>query len=918
MIHTAAANATGYTDAGLTPETTYYYRVRAIGASQSDWSVEASVTTGMNPPSGLAITVASHQQLDVSWTDNTALEDNYVLERSTMACFCEPAHVVTVNANVTSYQDTGLTPETTYYYRVKATSAAGSSNWSAVVGAATPAEIISNPDLNFVGKTYFNGNISAVKWKTHGDGNEQGYAYTYDDLNRIKTASHVHKGSENWNTADAHFNVGMLDYDRNGNILSLKRQAKGDNGAYVIDELTYGYEDGNVSNRLLYVGDASGKTEGFKDGNTTQDDYGYDDNGNMTSDKNKDITSIEYNILNLPKRIVFGNGNEILYTYDAAGTKLRKEVKETVEGVLKRTVTDYMAGIQYTIDDYQGTEEAVTRDFLATGEGRVVMKETATEASQHEYQYNLTDHLGNVRVTFTTKDQPADVYTATMEDSEQTQEEADFGDSYTNAVKITSTIYNHTDPVAVPGADKAIRLSGAQNEIVGLAKSLVVNRGDTIDMEVYAKYIDPGQNPNASDVVGFFASAFTGAFGLSNGPEGDPATYNFFNDLFSTGPIALPGNANAGIPKGYLNFLLFDKNYNLVEAGFEQISAAAFEDGSNTAHEKLSSQVIAPKEGYLYIYVSNENETLADVYFDDLKITHKKSPIVSADDYYPFGLTFNSAKQIGGVDQRYKFQGQEHQDDFGLGLVQFKWRMHDPAIGRFIQVDPLTEDYTQWGPYVFSGNVVINAIELEGLEPVPILLGRPTPIVRPVSVPRVVPRVSPRIAPRNTPKASTQEHHVIPRALKNTKTVQRAIKEGFKFEGKENKTPLEKFSRKTGEGRHGNHPKYNKEVNRRISQFEESQGNNPGGAESLKFLRNTAKDLLRIIKENPDVKINDLFKQLNLTPSDATNIQIDRSLSNEEIEKNRQNAKQRKQHEEQQRKQEEQLRQLLEECPNCS
>ena len=66
----------------------------------------------------------------------------------------------------------------------------------------------------------------------------------------------------------------------------------------------------------------------------------------------------------------------------------------------------------------------------------------------------------------------------------------------------------------------------------------------------------------------------------------------------------------------------------------------------------------------------------------------------------------------------YKFQGQERQDELGLNWVSFKWRNYDYAIGRFMCIDPLTEEYSDWSPYVFSGNRVIDCRELEGLEPI--------------------------------------------------------------------------------------------------------------------------------------------------------------------------------------------------------
>ena len=69
-------------------------------------------------------------------------------------------------------------------------------------------------------------------------------------------------------------------------------------------------------------------TNGFQNGNSGTDDYAYDANGNMTKDENKDITSIDYNFLNLPTEITFGNGNSIEYLYNAEGEKVHKTVTD--------------------------------------------------------------------------------------------------------------------------------------------------------------------------------------------------------------------------------------------------------------------------------------------------------------------------------------------------------------------------------------------------------------------------------------------------------------------------------------------------------------------------------------------------------------------------------------------------------------
>jgi RHS repeat-associated protein len=67
---------------------------------------------------------------------------------------------------------------------------------------------------------------------------------------------------------------------------------------------------------------------------------------------------------------------------------------------------------------------------------------------------------------------------------------------------------------------------------------------------------------------------------------------------------------------------------------------------------------------------------------------------------------------------RYGFQGQEKDDELkGEGnSLNYTFRMHDPRVGRFFARDPLEMDYPWYSPYQFSGNRVIDMIELEGAE----------------------------------------------------------------------------------------------------------------------------------------------------------------------------------------------------------
>uniref|UniRef100_UPI000ACB6785 RHS repeat-associated core domain-containing protein n=1 Tax=Chryseobacterium sp. CCH4-E10 TaxID=1768758 RepID=UPI000ACB6785 len=68
----------------------------------------------------------------------------------------------------------------------------------------------------------------------------------------------------------------------------------------------------------------------------------------------------------------------------------------------------------------------------------------------------------------------------------------------------------------------------------------------------------------------------------------------------------------------------------------------------------------------------------------------------------------------GNPAYQYKFQGQELQE---TGWYSFKWRNYMSDVGRFFNIDPLAEKYNTWTPYAFSGNRVIDAREIEGLEP---------------------------------------------------------------------------------------------------------------------------------------------------------------------------------------------------------
>ncbi|MEJ5996014.1 RHS repeat-associated core domain-containing protein [Pedobacter sp. Du54] len=188
----------------------------------------------------------------------------------------------------------------------------------------------------------YNGNISAQLWGTAGSYPNR-FDYTYDRLNRLTEGS---------STGIAMSEV--ITYDVMGNMTTLSR-------------------DGGTAHPYFYTGNRLNHVD------AVTNPYSYDQNGNTTIDGRMNLTQT-YTHLNQLKH-ANTTGLNVYYTYNALGTKLRREVL-TAGSV----VTDYVDGIQYT-------NGAI--DFIRTEEGRA-----RNSSGTYVYEYDLTDHLGNVRYSF--------------------------------------------------------------------------------------------------------------------------------------------------------------------------------------------------------------------------------------------------------------------------------------------------------------------------------------------------------------------------------------------------------------------------------------------------------------------------------------------------------------------------------------
>lgn len=106
---------------------------------------------------------------------------------------------------------------------------------------------------------------------------------------------------------------------------------------------------------------------------------------------------------------------------------------------------------------------------------------------------------------------------------------------------------------------------------------------------------------------------------------------------------------------------------------------------------------------------------------DDMEVESFKADVLAAMDYYPFGMMMPDRQWYANSDSsnyRFGFNGKEiDRENGGAGNVyDYGFRIYNPALGKFLSVDPLTNSYPWYTPYQFSGNNPIRYIDLDGLE----------------------------------------------------------------------------------------------------------------------------------------------------------------------------------------------------------
>ncbi len=489
----------------------------------------------------------------------------------------------------------------------------------------------------------------------------------------------------------------------------------------MIDSLIYGYN--STTNKLNYVtdktNDANTKLGDFRESiNNTSQDYSYDGNGNLMGDNNKLISSISYNHLNLPSEIKVSGKGKITYLYDTKGTKLVKTTVDSTLVPIRTTTTLYVDGFEYKNDTLQ---------HIAHEEGRIRPR-TPGRSDTMMYDYFEKDHLGNVRITLTDELKTDGYPPASMEDvadPNNSEDPVNYIPYYSRTDYNQDPSWRHAiadipdypvDNYTTPN-DYVTKLNGLSRKI-GSGIGLKVMAGDKFNVRV-SSWWKSTETPNSPQ------SLFDDLLSMLSGSVSGVSESKFTSSQLTGSSSVQSGittflnsqeNQYTDRPRAYLNWILLDEQMNLVYdgCGFDQVG----ENEEFKVH--LLENVTVAKSGYLYIYISNETPNI-DVFFDNLQVTHIRGPLLSEDHYYPFGIMMNGisgkALAFGGPEnKRNKFQNQEFNNDLEVSYYEFKWRHHDPQTGRFIQIDPLSEEYVYNSTYAFSENKVTGHVELEGLE----------------------------------------------------------------------------------------------------------------------------------------------------------------------------------------------------------
>jgi RHS repeat-associated protein len=529
-----------------------------------------------------------------------------------------------------------------------------------------------------------------------------GYGYTYDSRLQFNAARWTDGTPGIPSNA---YKESVPDYDLNGNIGHLNRYNR-----LGIGIATFAYNYSDKPNQLSSIANS---------GNPFRT-YEYTEIGEMkrqVDEVNDKGMNVSYDVAGRVIEVKDDDDKLITtYTYDDRGFRHSKiSYNEDGDPILKSWyVRDASGAIVGAYEkNIQASQPIALTELPVYSGSRIGMYKPQFDFTFFEMQ----DHLGNVRAVIGCPF-PQE-YLATLEDSRvNANEESDFSGmtpvtapfSYVNHTPSSVTV--NRDTYSTPSGSKVIRINNSiTQQPIGGGIMLWVHPGDKIDASVYAKYQTFGSSTEVP-ITGLASYLLTAFSGLP--PVVDQSS--LFTGLNSPGgtvfaPLASFDEAQ---PKAFLSYILYDKDMIPLKTDHDQMSTAAKIPTSNQSshpHEKLSiDDLEIEREGFIFIYVSNESSQNMDVYFDDLYVKHTYSNIVAGGDYYPFGLEI-SDRTITREKYRHGYQGLYSEKDEETGWNHFQLREYDAVVGRWLSVDPAGQ---YWSPFVGMGNNPSGGVDPDG------------------------------------------------------------------------------------------------------------------------------------------------------------------------------------------------------------
>jgi RHS repeat-associated protein len=568
-----------------------------------------------------------------------------------------------------------------------------------------------------------------------------------------------------------------LTYDKNGNILSLNRKGfKTGTGTQGMDNLSYKYNTN--TNQLNYVSDAApvGNYSNDIDGQSAHN-YEYDQVGNLIKDVEEEIESIEWTLSGKVKAInrsASSNLPDLEFTYDPLGNRTSKRVVQPLANDISSFYVRDASGnvlATYSItgenqmeqdewyiygSDRLGSlsaQQALDPGVVTTGCGPAMQPQALGQFSTYRYwepcytinsvQYSESylevasgGGTEKIRISAIGGSLTLIAQTGTFTDLGS-------GNSHTSLILQDgeSRLISYVNPVTIsPNAyyDITALSTHVNHDFAG--SSLALNSRESYDIDqkryelknhlgnVLAVVADYKYWRNVTDESYLIQEDLSQSAHFDNYQaigaadlESDPT--NQILTVTSTEPetgvereFSLSSSCDYEICvtiselEGRGPFIL-----SIVESGTEHASATIEEPGEYCFTLSLNagnySMQILNMDAEGFFTISNfqiiQSCTASELVAD----------VLNSQDYYPFGATM-SGRSFNSGDYRYGFGNQEVDNEIkGVGnSLNFKFRIYDPRLGKFLSVDPLTARFPMLTPYQYASNSPIASIDVDGAE----------------------------------------------------------------------------------------------------------------------------------------------------------------------------------------------------------